>query len=135
MTFRMTVEDVFHIRNRGVVATGRVQNGILRVGDTVSVNGGPAVTVDAIEKFRKRLDEATTGENVGVLLKSIDKDQINRGDVITSAGEAPPLDGTNVILRSPNTADSHQLSAITRANRRFVKCPPSPSGTIAAASR
>lgn len=94
----MTVEDVFHIRNRGVVATGRVQNGILRVGDTVSVNGGPAVTVDAIEKFRKRLDEATTGENVGVLLKSIDKDQINRGDVITSAGEARPLDGTNVIL-------------------------------------
>ncbi|MGE2692531.1 EF-Tu/IF-2/RF-3 family GTPase [Mycolicibacterium pulveris] len=94
----MTVEDVFVIRNRGVVATGRVQAGTLRVGDTVSVNGGPAVTVDAIEKFRKRLDEATTGENVGVLIKSIDKGQINRGDVITSSGEVPPLDGTTVIL-------------------------------------
>ncbi len=80
----MTVEDVFLIANRGVVATGRVENGALRVGDTVHINGGPAVTVDAIEKFRKQLDEASAGENVGVLMRSIDKDQISRGDVITS---------------------------------------------------
>ncbi|MGV0774452.1 EF-Tu/IF-2/RF-3 family GTPase [Mycolicibacterium elephantis] len=94
----MTVEDVFVIRNRGVVATGRVQAGTLRVGDTISINGGPTVTVDAIEKFRKQLDEATTGENVGVLIKSIDEGQINRGDVIISTGEAPTLDGTHVIM-------------------------------------
>lgn len=94
----MTVEDVFHIRNRGVVATGRVQSGTLRIGDTIHINGGPAVTVDAIEKFRKRLDEATAGENVGVLMKTIDRDQIKRGDVITSSGEAAPLGGTTVIL-------------------------------------
>jgi translation elongation factor EF-Tu-like GTPase len=95
--FKMTVEDVFLIRNRGVVVTGRVESGALRVGDTVHINGGPGVRVDAIEKFRKQIDEATTGENVGVLIKSIDKEQLNRGDVITSSsssssyGEAPPI--------------------------------------------
>lgn len=60
--FRMTVEDVFAIRNRGVVATGRIEAGTLRVGDTVHVNGGPGLTVDAIEQFRKTRDEATAGE-------------------------------------------------------------------------
>jgi len=95
--FKMTVEDVFVIRNRGAVATGRVESGTLRVGDTVSINGGPGVRVDAIEKFRKQLDEATTGENIGVLMKDVDKSQIDRGDVLTSSGssgsygEAPPI--------------------------------------------
>ncbi|HEX2214450.1 MAG TPA: EF-Tu/IF-2/RF-3 family GTPase [Mycobacterium sp.] len=85
--FRMTVEDVFVIRNRGVVVTGRVEAGTLRVGDTVHINGGPGVAVDAIEKFRKQLDEATTGENVGVLFKGVQKSEINRGDVLTSSGD------------------------------------------------
>lgn len=89
----MTVEDVFVIKNRGVVATGRVESGILRVGDEVSINGGPGVRVDAIEQFRKQRDEATAGENVGVLMRSIDKSGLNRGDVLTAAsyGEAPPI--------------------------------------------
>jgi len=95
--FKMTVEDVFAIRNRGVVATGRVESGTLRVGDTVQINGGPGVTVSAIEKFRKQLDEATAGENVGVLIKGIERAQLNRGDVLTSSsssttyGEAPGI--------------------------------------------
>ncbi len=95
LMFRMTVEDVFVIRNRGVVATGRVEAGTLRVGDVVSINGGPGVLVDAIEKFRKKIDEATTGENVGLLIKGIEKNQLDRGDVLTSSsssyGEAPPI--------------------------------------------
>ena len=73
--FKMTVEDVFVIRNR---ASSR-----------------PAEWNPAIEKFRKKIDEATTGENVGVLIKEIEKDQLNRGDVLTSSsssyGEAPPI--------------------------------------------
>ena len=93
--FRMTVEDVFVIRNRGVVATGRVEAGTLKVGDVVSINGGPGVQVDAIEKFRKKIDEATTGENVGLLIKGIERNQLDRGDVLTSSslsyGEAPPI--------------------------------------------
>jgi translation elongation factor EF-Tu-like GTPase len=92
MSFRMTVEDVFVIKNRGVVATGRVESGVLRVGDTVQINGGPGVQVDAIEKFRKQLDEATVGENIGVLFKGIDKGQIDRGAVLTASGsDAAPF--------------------------------------------
>ncbi len=93
--FKMTIEDIFVISRRGVVATGRVESGTLRVGDTVQINGGRAATVDAIEKFRKQHDEATAGENVGVLFKSIDKGDLNRGDVLTSSGlsygKAPPI--------------------------------------------
>ncbi len=99
--FKMTVEEVFAIKNRGVVATGRVESGTLRVGDTVQINGGPGVKVTAIEKFRKQLDEASAGENVGVLMKGIERNQLDRGDVLTSSsssssssttyGEAPPI--------------------------------------------
>jgi elongation factor Tu len=88
----MTVEGVFVIKNRGVVATGRVESGVLRVGDTVHIDGGAGVTVDAIEKFREQLDGATVGENIGVLFKGIDKGQIDRGAVLTaSGGDAAPF--------------------------------------------
>jgi translation elongation factor EF-Tu-like GTPase len=96
--FKLTVEDVFLIRNRGVVATGRVESGTLRVGDTVSINGGPGVEVHAIEIFRKSIDEANAGDNVGVLFKGIDKSQLGRGAVLTSPGGAPPTEGTTVIM-------------------------------------
>jgi elongation factor Tu len=93
--FRMTVEDVFVIRNRGLVATGRVESGTLRVGDTVQVDGTLEATVDAIEIFRKSIDEANVGDNIGVLFKSIEKGQVDRGSVLTSSsssyGEAPPI--------------------------------------------
>jgi translation elongation factor EF-Tu-like GTPase len=88
MSFKMTVEDVFVITKRGVVATGRVESGVLKVGDTVHINGGPGVQVDAIEMFRKQLDEASAGDNIGVLFKKLEKSQIDRGDVLTAIGEA-----------------------------------------------
>ncbi|MCT7658817.1 EF-Tu/IF-2/RF-3 family GTPase [Mycobacterium deserti] len=94
----MTVEDAFAIRNRGVVVTGKVARGTLRIGDTVRINGGPGLTVDAIEKFRKQCDEVTEGEDVGVLFKGIERRDINRGDVLTSSGETPPIEGTTVIV-------------------------------------
>jgi elongation factor Tu len=84
--FRMTVQDVFFIRGRGVVATGRVESGQLRVGDNVQINGGPGVRVDAIEAFRKRLDAATTGDNIGLLFSSLDRTEVTAGDVLTSVG-------------------------------------------------
>jgi translation elongation factor EF-Tu-like GTPase len=82
--FRMTIEDVFAIRGRGTVATGRVESGQLRVGDEVRVNGVLSVRVDGIEAFRKTLNEANVGDNIGVLFKSLERSQLDRGDVLTA---------------------------------------------------
>lgn len=82
--FRMTVQDVFAIKGRGTVATGRVESGQLRVGDQVRINDGPPVRVDAIEAFRKKLDTASTGENIGILLRGLSKSDLAAGDVLTA---------------------------------------------------
>ncbi len=84
--FRMTVQDVFVIRGRGAVATGRVESGGLRVGDTVKINDGPEVVVDAIEAFRKVVDTASIGDDVGLLFRKLDKSDVAAGDLITSTG-------------------------------------------------
>jgi len=84
--FEMIVEDVFFIRGRGTVATGRVESGTLTVGDQVTLlhaGAGRPVTVTGIEMFHKILDQATMGDNIGVLLKDLTKDDIQRGDVLT----------------------------------------------------
>ena len=96
--FRMTVEDVFVIRNRGVVATGRVQTGTLRVGDTVQIDGTLDARVDGIEIFRKSIDQANAGDNIGVLFKGIEKSQLDRGSVLTASGEFPPIEETGFVV-------------------------------------
>jgi elongation factor Tu len=96
--FRMTVEEVFLIRNRGVVAIGRVEGGTLRVGDTVQIDGALDARVDGIEAFRKSIDEARAGDNIGVLFKGIEKSQLDPGSVLTAAGEFPPIGDTTVIV-------------------------------------
>jgi translation elongation factor EF-Tu-like GTPase len=96
--FRMTVEDVFAIRNRGVVATGHVESGSLRVGDTVQIDGTLEARVDAIEVFRKSIDEAKVGDNIGVLFKGIEKGQLDRGSVLSAAGEFPPIEETGFVV-------------------------------------
>ena len=94
----MTVEDVFVIRNRGVVATGRVESGTLRVGDAVQIDGTLDARVDAIEVFRKSVDDANVGDNIGVLFKKLEKSQLDRGSVITAAGEFPPIEQTGFVV-------------------------------------
>jgi translation elongation factor EF-Tu-like GTPase len=96
--FRMTVEDVFMIRRRGVVATGRVDSGTLRVGETVQIDGTLEARVDAIEVFRKSVDEANVGDNIGVLFKDIEKGQVDRGSVLTAAGEFPSIEQTGFVV-------------------------------------
>jgi elongation factor Tu len=85
-SFRMTVEDVFTIQNRGTVVTGRVESGTVRVGMQVNIvrDGGVATTttVTGLEMFRKVLDTATVGDNVGLLLDGLDKAQLRSGDVV-----------------------------------------------------
>ena len=92
--FLMPIEDVFSITGRGTVATGRIETGIVKVGDEVQIIGlgaeGKKSVVTGVEMFRKLLDEGEAGDNVGLLLRGIDKDEIKRGMVITHPGTVTP---------------------------------------------
>ncbi len=91
--FLMSVEDVFSITGRGTVATGRVERGKSKVGDNVEIVGIQATrksVITGVEMFRKVLDEAIAGDNVGILLRGIEKDQIERGQVVVAPGTMTP---------------------------------------------
>ena len=92
--FLMPVEDVFSITGRGTVATGRIETGIIHTGDPVDIIGMGAEklksVVTGVEMFRKILDEGEAGDNVGLLLRGIDKDEIRRGMVIAKPGSIKP---------------------------------------------
>ena len=91
--FLMPVEDVFSITGRGTVATGRVETGVVKVGDEVQILGlgeDKKSTVTGVEMFRKLLDEGEAGDNVGLLLRGIDKSEVKRGMVITHPGVIKP---------------------------------------------
>lgn len=96
--FRLTVQDVFVIKGRGLVATGRVELGQVAVGDEVRVNGARAVRVEAIERFRKKLDEAVAGDNIGLLFTGLERSDVAPGDVLTAGGVEPASDGVEVRL-------------------------------------
>ena len=83
--FRMTVEDVFSIAKRGTVVTGRIEAGTLNVGDEVAIQGRSGerkTVVTGIEMFRKVMNQAKAGDNVGILLKDISKQDVQHGDVL-----------------------------------------------------
>jgi elongation factor Tu len=91
--FLMAVEDVFSITGRGTVATGRVERGMIHVGDPVEIVGlkeTRKTVATGLEMFRKLLDDARAGDNVGVLLRGVDKDQIERGQVVCAPGSIKP---------------------------------------------
>ena len=92
--FLMPVEDVFSITGRGTVATGRVERGILKVGDEVEIVGMSderrKVVVTGVEMFRKLLDEAETGDNIGALLRGVQRTEIQRGQVLAAPGTINP---------------------------------------------
>jgi elongation factor Tu len=91
--FLMAVEDVFSITGRGTVATGRIERGIVKVGDNVELVGirdTRATTVTGIEMFKKSLDQGMAGDNAGVLLRGIQKADIERGMVIAKPGSIKP---------------------------------------------
>ena len=84
-TFLMPVEDVFSIRGRGTVVTGTVDKGVLKVGDTIIIRGqleDKTAEVSKIETFRKPVDQVGEGDHVGVFLKDIAKEDVQRGDVL-----------------------------------------------------
>jgi elongation factor Tu len=91
--FLMPVEDVFSITGRGTVATGRIERGIIKVGETVELvgmNSEKSTTVTGVEMFRKLLDEGQAGDNVGLLLRGVAKDEIERGMVLAKPKTITP---------------------------------------------
>ena len=91
--FLMPVEDVFSIKGRGTVATGRVEQGIVKVNDEVEIVGIKPTTksvVTGVEMFKKNLDQGQAGDNVGVLLRGVERDDIERGQVLCKPGSITP---------------------------------------------
>ncbi|RPI26200.1 MAG: elongation factor Tu [Actinobacteria bacterium] len=91
--FQMPIEDVFSITGRGTVVTGRVEQGMLKVGTEIEIVGirpTQKSTVTGVEMFRKLLDEARAGDNVGLLLRGIGKDDVERGQVVAAPGSITP---------------------------------------------
>ncbi len=93
LDFLMPIEDVFGIKGRGTVVTGRVERGIVRMGDTIEIVGIKETTntvVTGVEMFHKILDEGEPGDAVGVLLRGVDRDAIERGQVLVAPGSMTP---------------------------------------------
>ncbi|MEM1037738.1 MAG: elongation factor Tu, partial [Pseudomonadota bacterium] len=93
--FLMPVEDVFSISGRGTVVTGRVETGILKVGDEIEIVGirdTQKTTCTGVEMFRKLLDQGQAGDNIGALIRGIDRDGVQRGQVLCAPGSITPHD-------------------------------------------
>ncbi len=93
--FMMPVEDVFSIKGRGTVVTGKVDRGVVRVGDTIEIVGlreTRTTTVTGLEMFHKQLDEAQAGDNCGALLRGIEREDVGRGMVLAKPGSIKPHD-------------------------------------------
>ncbi|MAY75241.1 MAG: elongation factor Tu [Phycisphaerae bacterium] len=92
--FLMSVEDVFSIKGRGTVATGRIERGVVKVGDAAEIVGlkekSTNTTITGVEMFNKTLDEGQAGDNVGALLRGVEKEEIERGQVICKPGSIKP---------------------------------------------
>ncbi len=105
--FLMPIEDVFGIKGRGTVATGRVERGVVKVGEEVEIVGvrpTRKVVVTGVEMFKKLLDEGRAGDNIGTLLRGIERDDIERGQVLAKAGSAS----------SPTPASHAQVYVLTK---------------------
>lgn len=91
--FLMPIEDVFSIKGRGTVVTGRIQRGKVKVGENIEIVGIKATqttVVTGVEMFRKALDEGLAGDNVGILLRGVEKEQVERGQVLAAPGSVKP---------------------------------------------
>jgi elongation factor Tu len=95
--FLMSIEDVFSIKGRGTVATGRIERGVIKVGDLAEIVGlrpePMKTTVTGVEMFQKTLDEGQAGDNVGCLLRGVEKEEIQRGQVLCKPGSISPHTG------------------------------------------
>jgi len=92
--FLMPVEDVFGIKGRGTVATGRIERGVVKIGDSVEIVGMKeetrSVVITGVEMFQKTLDQGEAGDNVGCLMRGVERSDIERGQVLAKAGSIKP---------------------------------------------
>ena len=113
--FLMPVEDVFSITGRGTVATGRVERGMLKVGDSVEIVGltdeKRTVVVTGVEMFKKTLDQAETGDNIGALLRGVQRTEIERGQVLAKpgTGDLHLPEGTEMCMPGDNVVMEIEL--------------------------
>ena len=109
----MPIEDVFTITGRGTVVTGRIERGVIKVNETVDIvgirNEKQTTTVTGVEMFRKLLDEGQAGENVGLLLRGIKRDDVERGQVVIKPGTTTPHTDfdANVYILSKDEGGRH----------------------------
>ena len=120
--FLMPIEDVFSIKGRGTVATGRVETGVIKVNEEVEIVGirpTKKVVVTGVEMFKKNLDQGQAGDNVGILLRGIERDDIERGQVLAKPGTITPhteFDSEVYILTKEeggrHTVTSHRFTSV-----------------------
>ncbi len=112
--FLMPIEDVFGIKGRGTVATGRIERGMVKTGETVEQVGihdkSRQLVVTGVEMFKKTLDEGKAGDNVGLLLRGIERDEIERGQVLAKPGSVKP--GTK--FKAQVSSSARRRAAATR---------------------
>ena len=116
--FLMPIEDVFSIKGRGTVATGRIEQGVIKINDPVEIVGlKPTQTsvVTGVEAFKKSLDQGQAGDNAGLLLRGIERTQIERGQVIVAPGtlHTPSLRRKSTSSRKKRVAATHHLARAT----------------------
>ncbi len=114
--FLMAVEDVFYISGRGTVATGKIERGSIKVGDTieiVGINPTKTVTVSGIEMFRKMLDTAKTGENVGIMLRGVEKTDVKRGQVLAKRGSIKAYTSFTAMIDLSPTGEAGRSTPVT----------------------
>jgi elongation factor Tu len=111
--FLMPVEDVFSISGRGTVVTGRIERGIIKVGEEIEIVGIRPVqktTVTGVEMFRKLLDQGQAGDNVGLLLRGTKREDVERGQVLAKPGSIKP----HTKFKAKSTCCRRTKAAVTR---------------------
>jgi elongation factor Tu len=132
--FLMPVQDICTITGLGTVVTGRVERGVVRVGEAVEIVGRPdAVVVKGIQSFHKDMDEARAGDNVGLLLRGVDRDEVERGHVVTKPGTIHPhtIGDAELYVLSAKEGGRHTAFA-TGYRPQFFFGPTNVTGTIEA---
>ena len=115
-SFLMPIEDVFSITGRGTVGTGRIERGIVKVNEEVELVGMTEktrkVTVTGVEMFRKLLDEGQAGDNVGILLRGVEREELQRGQVLAKTGSITPhtkFTAEVYVLKKKKVEDTHHF--------------------------